>query len=775
MVTRWKLLSLYLPQNQALVPAIDERGVAPDFNLYTNKLWDRSDKTAVPAPNRVQIATALKSTVTMRMTMEGYETSEDKARREKALQESTTRSNVDEIKSLEYPGVVLKVFAETEGTGRREVASTTYRPSTTYWPDVKITHEFSANLKQLVSPSRALGEPYAFVGRLSFELMVVPEQREVYPFTPFIDEPEEYTVPIEVYAICPSMPNFLKYEGIPINLLRFALGPQNKLAGKDADTPYLTAITKRVFNSGFVYERNGGAYAYTSGAGRTFEVNKFLKIWSVVNGTASEQTKALYDVRFSRRQPTVNCYDQTGILGLCLYFACKNDADFKTLVPYFMGPFGFLHDSPLVGWDKDTQGNVVKCNNPFWTWTTDIHVNPTAPERSKFGNHVFLKFRNVIYDACAGPYIGQGDLSQYISASIDSADGTYPLRVLTGDGKDTKPVDKAKVTGGVNNATAYPPASEHGGILGELDNMMRENRWNLSTQISSKLDNDNFRLDAHNLGSFLENNAAKTNDCTITSVDGPVGETGALELDSDPTKQGEFLWAITAKWWSDIHKKWNEGFAILYWRILPDTESAVRERAGMYGGMPNGPTDASLATDEIVSAYFEQSKMSTATAVVQRNVLHLETWDFERKAMVQVLQDVLKCAAYAYQPGVQIKVTNQGAGSKNTPVQIKAEVGKVSTYIVQVQNCFDIDWSYSDGNMFLLDYDVSDKNNFKLGPNEQVSIQDGENQGFVDGITRYYRFKFYARWSGMETVKLVFYNRYYDDTSRYLEFKIGGM
>ncbi|KAJ6262448.1 hypothetical protein Dda_3256 [Drechslerella dactyloides] len=764
-------------QGQAIVPAVDERGCAPDFNIYENKLWDASDKNAVPPRNRVLIANALNDNVVLRVRLDGRESVEETANREAAR--ANERGSAADVVARKGYGIVLRAFAETDRSPRREIASTNYIPSAAVSPQLRYTFEFSnLNLKQMVSPYRARGEPWAFVGRISFELIILsPSYDQTFLI---LDSGAMY--PIELYAICPAMPNFLKFEGIPINLLRFALGPQNKRAGNDGDTPYLTAITNRVFNSGFRYERNGGWYAYTSGAGSTFEVNKFLKIWNVVNGTASEETKALYNLRFKRQPPTVNCYDQTGILGLCLYFACKDDQDLATLTPYYMEPFGFLHRTPLVGWDKDEHGNIVYCNNPFIGKTDKLEVNPMAPERSKFRNHVFLAFRNLVYDACAGPFIGHGDLKEYVKLSIDSAPHSHPTTFYNGDDLVTPP--ESEYTGTADNAYRHKVSNKHGGILGELDSMMREREMQLSTEVSAKLDSDNFKLDALNVVPYLQTKATNNKQLTVNRIVGPFGESGALDIKSDPTEQGEYTWLIESSSWSDQKNSWVTGTVLLYWRIFPDFKTAIKERAGMYGNghMSNGPTDAELATDEIVRAWFKGTDIVTATAVIQRHMLHVESFDITRAAAVQLIQDVLKCATYEYQPSTTMKVSGQESPSKGSgidaegTVKLEARVNKVTTFIVEVQNCFDIDWSYSKGKMFLIDYDVSDKKNFTLGPGEQITKEPGDDKRFADAgpttATKVYRFKFYAREYGADAIRLVFYNRYYKATVRNLEFNI---
>lgn len=128
----------------------------------------------------------------------------------------------------------------------------------------------------------------------------------------------------------------------------------------------------------------------------------------------------------------VNCYDQTyavvvfsGALGL-------------PVDGLYMDPYGFLGTTQLVGWGT--------CNNPFPSGKYEsemkrlkssvvglakialsrpkpedyLLVTDNDPDRAAFGNHMFCEYKNKIFDACAGPYIGNGDRKQYVSDNIDS-------------------------------------------------------------------------------------------------------------------------------------------------------------------------------------------------------------------------------------------------------------------------------------------------------------------------------------------------------------------
>ena len=169
-----------------------------------------------------------------------------------------------------------------------------------------------------------------------------------------------FSLDIEIYAIQRYILPFMKREGIPINLLRFALKPRKFITGRDPrDQEYTIDVTHRVFNSGFLYDRlGGGGAAFAPGAGKAFALSKWLKIWSVINGTASEETRDLYHARYHLQQPTVNCMDQAALLGLCLSFSCQSQDELNCIRACLARPFGYITTTKLVGFHAD-------CNNPF--------------------------------------------------------------------------------------------------------------------------------------------------------------------------------------------------------------------------------------------------------------------------------------------------------------------------------------------------------------------------------------------------------------------------
>ena len=105
----------------------------------------------------------------------------------------------------------------------------------------------------------------------------------------------------------------------------------------------------------------------------------------------------------------VNCYDQATALtmsGRLLGIP-------SSLI--FMRPFGYINETNLVGRGL--------CNNPFYS-DNSFHssmVCPTnAPNRSGFGNHMFVQHSSGCFDSCAGPILGQWSLSEYVLNVIDT-------------------------------------------------------------------------------------------------------------------------------------------------------------------------------------------------------------------------------------------------------------------------------------------------------------------------------------------------------------------
>jgi hypothetical protein len=303
--------------------------------------------------------------------------------------------------------------------------------------------------------------------------------------------------PIELFAVCPAIPGFMQSEGIPATLLRFAL----QIQAEDPNMwsmPYDLDITERVFHSGFKYNiSGGGAPSFASGAGQPFNLNKWLQTLSIIRPDIETEDNTKARASFLKDNiPTVNCYDQAGILGLCLSLGFKDEADRNALVPYFMQPFGFINATDLVGWGL--------CNSPF---ENEENGNLFMQDRKnrlrqKFGNHVFLTWRDNVYDACAGPEKGTRTLQEYIDHAIDER---HPLLRK----KDGSIVPENAITGTRDSAHPHTTAGFHGGILGELEVMTTRDARHLAERLAleEKPEDHKRSLDAYGFLEWFRNPA----------------------------------------------------------------------------------------------------------------------------------------------------------------------------------------------------------------------------------------------------------------------------
>jgi hypothetical protein len=133
-----------------------------------------------------------------------------------------------------------------------------------------------------------------------------------------------------------------------------------------------------------------------------------------------------------RAYPFCNCFDQAAALQTLLG-AIGIDVEWV-----FMSPFGYLHETSLVGRGR--------CNNPVFYYPSPcenslIFIPELVPRnlagRRGFGCHAFCIWKrgifDVVLDACVGPHIGDeirktfisGFKQAYIDASIDGLTNLY--------------------------------------------------------------------------------------------------------------------------------------------------------------------------------------------------------------------------------------------------------------------------------------------------------------------------------------------------------------
>ena len=164
-----------------------------------------------------------------------------------------------------------------------------------------------------------------------------------------------------------------------------------------------------------------------SGHGLTYDVNEGASHY--IDKNTGEFL--LTDYIAKSRGNVVNCQDQAAALQILSAAVGVNsqfvfmgyrriwDPVTKQITDNGKPPFGFINTVVLVG-----EG---LCNNPFYPDTTGGKITADPDEtdpfvRSRLYNHAFVRHAGLIYDACAGPYLGTGNLQQYATATIDISD-----------------------------------------------------------------------------------------------------------------------------------------------------------------------------------------------------------------------------------------------------------------------------------------------------------------------------------------------------------------
>ena len=168
----------------------------------------------------------------------------------------------------------------------------------------------------------------------------------------------------------------------------------------DNETNSLAAITQHLFSGhGLKYaSAYRGIPGYMGGKEfGTFALSKYM-----------EKTGPVMFPRIKRSSNIINCYDQAAavhVLG-SLVGVCQSYV--------YMEPFGYLNEINLIG--------VGPCNNPFFPDASPALARRPIDEmsiREGFGNHAFVSCKGCVFDACAGPELGERTHAAYISAVID--------------------------------------------------------------------------------------------------------------------------------------------------------------------------------------------------------------------------------------------------------------------------------------------------------------------------------------------------------------------
>ncbi len=191
--------------------------------------------------------------------------------------------------------------------------------------------------------------------------------------------------------VAPWVDGTLANQNVWASALDFVI--TNACEGATTETNALAELTQFLFSGhGVVYDTIRGASRYLKdlvSGGNFFELSSYC---SKANGNV------------------VNCYDQATALtmsGRLLGIP-------SSLI--YMRPFGYINKTNL--------GGRGVCNNPFHSdnsFHSSIVCPINAPNRSGFGNHMFVQHSSGCFDACAGPILGQWSLSEYVLNVIDTA------------------------------------------------------------------------------------------------------------------------------------------------------------------------------------------------------------------------------------------------------------------------------------------------------------------------------------------------------------------
>lgn len=192
---------------------------------------------------------------------------------------------------------------------------------------------------------------------------------------------------LEVFVLLSRPESFYKSVGVWSEVLRFLTGTVS-LQGMQNPCEVLRRITLYCHQDhGLIYSSNHAIPAYGAhGRGGKFHLWAYLQ---------------------ADRQVRVNCYDQlaavqalSGAVGIPIEWLRAE-------------PFGYLRKTLLTGIPQ-------ACNNPFFEGERQSPVVPRDDcDRTSFCNHGFCRSCERIFDACAGPHLGDENLAEYLAAAVD--------------------------------------------------------------------------------------------------------------------------------------------------------------------------------------------------------------------------------------------------------------------------------------------------------------------------------------------------------------------
>ncbi|KAF2809637.1 uncharacterized protein BDZ99DRAFT_477028 [Mytilinidion resinicola] len=249
-----------------LIPILDDRGVSPEFTGWCPTIWQPT-KGAIPYTYNITSGPIHK------FHIQGYW---EGTRDELSIFMKKASLDPQDGWQYAYPFTVKTSLRRRDGITIDFPAT---NPEFSLYGNPRNLHvdsngyvSVSSNfmvegidLKAGIVPGRPDDHPWACVGTLEVQVLLGTESLMFF------------TAEMESYFTGSRPIKFLAYEGIDINLLRFALGPRNG-KGDDSSLPYDVAVAKRVFDSGYLYNRVDGQPAFTKGAGSAFLLSKYLMI-----------------------------------------------------------------------------------------------------------------------------------------------------------------------------------------------------------------------------------------------------------------------------------------------------------------------------------------------------------------------------------------------------------------------------------------------------------------------------------------------------------------
>lgn len=264
-----------------------------------------------------------------------------------------------------------------------------------------------------------------------------------------IYEEETY---LEIFWIY-GPPGKMYKKGVWVEVLRLL---DTECLGQLNQKEVMSRVVNLCFGGmGLRYDSYGGASYYVYGwRGGGFDLQSYL----------------------DKVHPLCNCYDQAGAVQTLLG-ALGINVTFTNL-----HPFGFLKKTNLVG-----RGEI---NNPFF-YSGRRHglysgILPSNDEnRGDFGEHGFCTWDNgeerVVLDACAGPFLGNHSIQEYLELTVDGLTDLYRTQ------KNNRPgtISDIKFHPGITDVHSLPNV----GYVGDET----ENKTGLDDEIKKIMKTDKFK------------------------------------------------------------------------------------------------------------------------------------------------------------------------------------------------------------------------------------------------------------------------------------------